>query len=221
MSTSKSAFNALNTYFFVAATSPRKAATRNRTAMSIASCGRSIGKRLDWQWIVDFYHASERLHTMGVALFGEGQAAFAWARRMAKLLKRSNGPFRVLHAAAAAKAKQTMNRAAKKKFQTAYNYLRARSKYMQYAEFKRLRLPIGSGVTEAACKTVFTQRLKLSGMKWSKSGAQTILNLRVILLSGLWDTVYAAILKQRGAPHIWTPASSPSDTPPKPRKKCA
>ena len=40
------------------------------------------GKRLDWQWIVDFYHASERLHTMGVALFGEGQAAFAWAPRL-------------------------------------------------------------------------------------------------------------------------------------------
>jgi hypothetical protein len=63
---------------------------------------------------------------------------------------------------------------------------------MQYAEFRRRGLPIGSGVTEAACKTVFTQRLKLSGMRWSRVGAQTILNLRVALLSGLWDHVYQA-----------------------------
>ena len=63
---------------------------------------------------------------------------------------------------------------------------------MRYAEFKKLRLPIGSGVTEAACKTVFTQRLKLSGMGWKYEGAQVVLTLRVILLSGIWDDVYEA-----------------------------
>jgi hypothetical protein len=45
-------------------------------------------------------------------------------------------------------------------------------------------LPIGSGVTEAACKTIYTQRMKLSGMRWDKEGAQRVLNLRVVLLSG-------------------------------------
>ncbi|MHB8736733.1 MAG: PQQ-binding-like beta-propeller repeat protein, partial [Terriglobales bacterium] len=44
------------------------------------------------------------------------------------------------------------------------------------------------------CKTVFTQRLKLSRMTWSKPGAHTILDLGVILHSGLWDEVYAAAL---------------------------
>lgn len=157
-------------------------------------------KRLGWQWIVDFYHASERLHTMGVALFGEGREAFAWARRMGKLLKKPNGPFRVLHAAAAAKAQRTLSKRAIKDFRRAYHYLRDRTRYMQYAEFKKLRLPLGSGVTEAGCKTIFTQRLKLSGMTWSKSGAQTILNLRVILLSGIWDTIYTVALSQRRLP---------------------
>ena len=49
-------------------------------------------------------------------------------------------------------------------------------------------------MTEAACKTIFTQRLKLSGMRWSHAGAKTILNLRVILLSGTWDTTFSAYL---------------------------
>jgi hypothetical protein len=49
-------------------------------------------------------------------------------------------------------------------------------------------------VTEAACKTVYTERLKLSGMRWKTLGAQTILNLRVLLLSGVWDQAYARVL---------------------------
>ena len=49
-------------------------------------------------------------------------------------------------------------------------------------------------MTEAACKTIVTQRLKLSGMRWMKQGAQTILNLRVVLLSGIWQPLYRKLL---------------------------
>ena len=152
------------------------------------------GRRLTWQWIVDFYHAAQRLTTMGEALFGAGREASAWAARMRKLLKKPNGPFRVLHAAAAMQSRVSMSAASRKLFRQAYNYLRTRTKHLQYDHFRRQGLPIGSGITEAACKTVFTQRLKLSGMRWSGPGAQTILNLRVLLLSGVWDDVYAAIV---------------------------
>jgi hypothetical protein len=160
------------------------------------------GKRLEWLWIVDYYHASQRLTTMAEALFGAGHEASGWAARMRKLLKKPNGPFRVLHAAAALKARRWMSKAACKEFDRAYNYLRLRTKHMHYAAFRNKGLPIGSGVTEAACKTVFTQRLKLSGMRWSLTGAQTILNLRVILLSGLWEEVYqAAVDDDPGLPN--------------------
>jgi hypothetical protein len=152
------------------------------------------GQRLAWQWIVDFYHAAQRLTTMAEALFGVGREASAWAAKMRKLLKKPNGPFRVLHSAAALRTRYPMTARARKDFQTAYNYLRDRSRHMRYAEFRTQGLPIGSGVTEAACKTVFTQRLKLSGMRWSNEGAQTILNLRVLLLSGVWDQVYHALV---------------------------
>jgi hypothetical protein len=58
------------------------------------------GKRLEWQWVVDYYHASLRITVMAEALFGQTHAAEAWARRMRKLLLKPNGPSRVLHAAA-------------------------------------------------------------------------------------------------------------------------
>lgn len=63
-----------------------------------------------------------------------------------------------------------------------------------------MKLPIGSGVTEAACKTVFTQRLKRSGMTWGIAGGQVIVDLRVLVLSGVWDRSYAAYLKNQTIP---------------------
>jgi hypothetical protein len=167
------------------------------------------GQKLKWRWIVDFYHAAQRLTAMGEALFGAGREASAWAARMRKLLKKPNGPFRVLHSAAAMKSRVAMSAARKKLFRQAYNYLRTRTQHMQYAQFRGQGLPIGSGITEAACKTVFTQRLKLSGMRWTGQGAQTILNLRVLLLSGLWDDVYAAAINSYNETPIRTPHAPP------------
>ena len=58
-------------------------------------------------------------------------------------------------------------------------------------------MPIGSGVTEAACKTVFTERLKRSGMRWQKDSAQVTVDLRVLQLSGIWDAVVRNDLQTR------------------------
>lgn len=166
------------------------------------------GQPLRWRRIVDFYHASERLWTMAECLFGRqkdgklSREARAWALRMCRLLKKPNGPSRVLHAAAALRARRTLSPTRDKEYRRAYNYIRRRTKFMQYAEYKNLHLPLGSGVTEAACKTIFTQRLKLSGMRWTKRGAQTILDLRVLLLSGVWDAAYARVLTSDQRPTL-------------------
>lgn len=61
-------------------------------------------------------------------------------------------------------------------------------------------LPIGSGVTEAACKTVFTQRLKRSGMRWHKESGQVIVDLRVLHRSGIWQDVVRKDLQARSLP---------------------
>jgi hypothetical protein len=158
------------------------------------------GEQLDWYRIVDYFHASERIWTMSEALFGSGKEnerrAHRWARRMCRLLKKPNGPSRVLHSAAAIRAGlKRLSESRDKEYRRAYNYIRRRTNFMQYSDYKAWHLPIGSGVTEAACKTIFTQRLKLSGMRWTRAGARTILNLRVILLSGVWKNVYRALLE--------------------------
>ena len=55
-------------------------------------------------------------------------------------------------------------------------------------------------MTEAACKTVFTQRLKRSGMRWRKQSGQVVVDLRVLYLSGIWHDVVRKDLQARPLP---------------------
>jgi hypothetical protein len=82
----------------------------------------------------------------------------------------------------------------------AYAYLHKRRGWMRYQAYRQQHLPIGSGITEAACKVVFTQRLKRSGMSWTIVGGQVILDLRVIWLSGVWDDVHQRYLASKPLP---------------------
>jgi hypothetical protein len=160
------------------------------------------GDKLDWIRVVDYYHASERIWTLADLLFGKGRPSVAWARKMQKWMLKPGGVNRVLHSAAAWRDRYGLRGVKRAEFQKAYRYLRARMKYMRYAEYRRVGVPLGSGVTEAGCKTVYTQRLKLSGMRWQKAGAQTILNLRVLQLSGVWDEAYARVLQEYREPKV-------------------
>jgi hypothetical protein len=151
-------------------------------------------ERLEWVRVVDYYHASKRLWTMAESLFGSGSSAKGWVRRMQKLLLKPNGIRRVLNSAAVLRSRCALKGKSKEEFETAYDYLRNRTQLMRYAAYKRVGIPCGSGVTEAACKTIYTQRLKLSGMRWKKAGGQTILNLRVMLLSEVWSEAYRRVM---------------------------
>jgi hypothetical protein len=152
-------------------------------------------ERLKWIRVVDYYHASQRLWTMAECLFGKGQQATSWARKMQKWLKKPSGANRVLHSAAWYRSQGKLKGKKAEDFDKAYRYLSKRTKYLRYHEYKQQGVPLGSGVTEAACKTVFTQRLKLSGMRWDKPGAQVVLDLRVLLLSDVWDAAFSKALE--------------------------
>jgi hypothetical protein len=165
------------------------------------------GEKLEWIRVADYYHASERLWTMAERLFGKSQKATSWVRKMQKWLLKPSGVNRVLHSAAALKQQQELRGKKLQEFNKAYRYLRDRMAYMRYRNYRRLGIPLGSGVTEAGCKTVYTQRLKLSGMRWKKEGAQRILQLRVLRLSGVWDEAYRRVLRQVKQPKVWGQAA--------------
>jgi hypothetical protein len=155
------------------------------------------GQKLEWQWVVDYYHACQYVTKIAEVLFGkETQAAAAWAAKMRRWLRdKKDGIARVLHSAAAHAWRLEFTSEEQKAYDDAYGYLQKRHGMMDYWTYRRHGLAIGSGITEAACKTLFTQRFKQSGMKWSLEGGQVVVNLRVIWLSQLWRTIFNAYLQ--------------------------
>lgn len=159
---------------------------------------RCPGRHLEWTRVVDFYHACEYLGELAEALFHAPRARHAWLKRMTHWLKHEwNAVFRILHSAAKHWGERVLSAAKQEAYRKAYNYLNTHREWMDYREYRRQGLPIGSGVTEAACKTVFTQRFKESGMSWKIDGGQMILNLRLAKLSDVWKAVYREFLNHR------------------------
>lgn len=146
------------------------------------------GERLDWEWIVDYYHACERITKLSEAIFGSGPEGSSCAAEMRRVLRDERGGVRrVVQRAQALRRHRGLQRT-RKEFDTALGYLKKYASHMDYAGARRRGLPIGSGVTEAACKTIFGYRFKQSGMRWKREHGQHVLDLRVILKSGVWET---------------------------------
>jgi hypothetical protein len=187
-----------------------------RRVLQRMSDPRHPGRRLKWEWVIDYYHACEYIYKMADALFHDTKRAQSWARKMCRWLKtKPRGIYRVLHSAAAIRRGRIVVGEKRKRYRDAYNYLRKRIRFLDYGRYRRDHLPIGSGVTEAACKTVFTQRLKQSGMTWELEGGQWIVDLRVVQLSGLWSQVYQAYLQAKILREMGTQGSAGEE---KPRK---
>ncbi len=167
------------------------------------------GQKLAWEWIVDFWHACGYVNKLAEGLFGEGAKAWGWFRKWRHWLRdRYHGLANVLRSALWHYNNGTKRtKAGTKLFWEGYRYLRKHAVWMHYAAYRRRGLPIGSGVTEAACKTVFAERLKRSGMTWGHVGGQVIVDLRVLVLSGVWPKAHQAYLRSRPQPTIVQQAS--------------
>jgi hypothetical protein len=66
-------------------------------------------------------------------------------------------------------------------------YLRRNRPFMDYHRYLALGWPIGTGVVEGACRHLVKDRFEQAGMRWSLSGAQTLLDLRAVALNDDWD----------------------------------
>jgi hypothetical protein len=177
-----------------------------RTVLS-RLCHPRTGERLLWQRISDYYHAASYVQQLAAALFGESKQGRQWSRRMRRRLKEKDGLKRVLQSATMHASQRGLSGRRGQDFRKAYRYLRRHGPWLRYWQYQRMGLPLGSGVTEAACKTVFTQRLKQSGMRWEVSSGQVVVTLRVLLLSGVWETAVTKWLDSqqfptRGVQHL-------------------
>jgi hypothetical protein len=158
--------------------------------------GVADGAHDQWAWlerwtdqsILDFWHAAGYLEKAAAGVCPSRQARTGWFERCRDRLKEEpGGAKRLLREMQNALVQRQPRGVARKDLETAVGYFENHLSKMDYARFRKDCLPIGSGVTEAACKTMVKQRLCGSGMKWTHSGAATVLRLRsLILTEGRW-----------------------------------
>lgn len=146
-----------------------------------------------WVEIVDFYHACDHLKNGCNAIWGEStprsQAEFV--RLQTLLQDEDGGADRIIRSFKHHASRARGNR--QRRIQAELTYFRNQRARMNYADYQRQRLPIASGVVEAACKTLVTQRLKGSGMAWTPAGGQAILTLRSLIQSQRWQPAWALL----------------------------
>ncbi len=171
---------------------------------------RRPGRTLSWEWVLDFFHVTCYVSKLADILFGPGsKEGSRWFARMRHWLRhREQGVSQILRSAMQLLGRRHVRKHDKPEFWRAYRYLRNHRRWMNYPCYLRQGLPIGSGVTEAACKTVFTQRLKRSGMRWHRESGQVIVDLRIVHLSGIWEKVVRRDLASRELPKEVKPASA-------------
>ena len=140
---------------------------------------------------VDFFHAAEQLQKAFDAAYGENTpAAQAQGQKYRHLLRDDkDGVKKVVRALAYLKRKHPR----RDRIAQVLGYFRRHRRRMAYAALRACYLPIGSGVVEAACKTLASQRLKRSGMRWRHPGGQAILTLRALVQSERFDHDWAML----------------------------
>jgi len=137
--------------------------------------------------ILDYYHACEHLTLLSEALYGQGSAvAKKRYRQWRKALLKDKVTQIITQAKADLPARAQSRLLAKKQI----GYFERNQSRMAYQTFRQAGYFIGSGVVEAGCKTVVGQRLKLSGMLWSRKGASQLLAVRCALLSGWFESFW-------------------------------
>jgi len=134
--------------------------------------------------IVDLYHAREHLTDLSKILYGPGSPkARAWSSAPIEQLEQGD----VEAVVSGLRRLRPSGAKAKDELRKTINYFENNTDRMRYQQFRQQELFVGSGVVEAGCKTIVGRRLKQSGMHWSVRGANDIIALRCIQLSGRWE----------------------------------
>lgn len=135
--------------------------------------------------IVDIIHVTEYLWEVANALCGETEALREVWMQDALRCVLENDLERLLNhldfqLPRLAQSKQaTLKKVGK--------YLRNNRPFMNYQTYLAQGYPIGTGVIEGACRHLVKDRFERAGMRWSKQGAQVMLDLRATYLNRDWD----------------------------------
>jgi hypothetical protein len=147
--------------------------------------------------LLDFIHASEYLWKVANVLLGEtNPQRIEWMAE--KTLFMLSGKTDQLIADFRSLTQSTETSAAQRsQLSITANYFERNLPYMNYPTYLSKGWPIASGVIEGACRHFVKDRCELSGMRWTQTGAENLLQMRAIAENGDWDAYHTFRKTQR------------------------
>lgn len=139
--------------------------------------------------ILDYYHACEYLHNFSREHFKDKTTEEKWVMLQKELLLESRTEEVI-------KNVKELN-SPKKEAKKLIEYYQTNRERMDYKQYQKMGCGIiGSGAIESAHRKVIQKRMKQSGQRWSKQGAQNMLNLRVMKCNHQWNKIVALTKKE-------------------------
>jgi hypothetical protein len=161
----------------------RAALTDGAEALQKRVCAKFPGFEL----VLDIMHALGYLWDVANALLGETHPErTSWVGE--QLLQILSGQTSAVIARLEKMVQDPATTAAQAKaLNTTIGYYRRNLPYMHYDQYLARGWPISSGVVEGACGHLVKDRMEQSGMRWTKQGAQAILDMRAVRVNDDWD----------------------------------
>ncbi len=188
---------------------PHLYALAHRCGLTQAEQVVALGDGAPWIWklisehfpqavqIVDLWHAREHIWNVARAAFASTAtpAASAWAKHGCELLCKGQIEelIQVIEHLPPVDPEPGTSRSIP---EIEADYFRTNTERMRYPFFRAQGMHIGSGIAEAACKTVVSTRAKRSGMRWTPAGLAAILSLRTAVLNREFDQRWERYLQE-------------------------
>lgn len=150
--------------------------------------------------ILDIVHVSEYLWKCGNALLGEQHAdreAWVYERLLMILESRLE---EVIDELSGSEAHEHPS------IRAALSYFRNHRHMMDYQRYLARGFPVSTGLVEGTCGHLVKDRMEGSGMRWSTSGAQHILNTRAVEKNGDWED-FSDFVKEQEQPPLYKMAA--------------
>ena len=149
--------------------------------------------------ILDIVHVSEYLWKAANALLGEqSREREAWVYERLLLLLESR--------VAEVIAEFEQIEGPPKGVLEAVRYFRNHRCMMDYKRYLLCGYPVSTGLVEGCCGHLVKDRMEGSGMRWSRVGAQHVLDIRSVVKNGDWED-FSRFVEERAQPRVFKHAA--------------
>jgi hypothetical protein len=148
-------------------------------------------------WLQDFFHVAEHLQDAADAIYGTGTSEARVARaEWAEILRAYDDGVDRVRRALRRHRRAITSKATRAKVTKVLTYLRLGKHRMAYKLAEKHNVPIATGPTEAAAKSLVGVRMKRSGARYSQHGGQTILTFLAAHKSRRFELLWQALSKR-------------------------